>query len=68
MPATTAEANENLFSYMSTLSLSLWDPGRKKKNGERERERSSCENKRDTHTHGGGEIKDLGKSLCLFQV
>lgn len=23
MPATTAEANENLFSYMSTLSLSL---------------------------------------------
>lgn len=35
---------------------------------ERERERESmCENERDTHMVEG-EIKDLGKSLCLFQL
>lgn len=45
MPATTTGANENLFSYMSTLSLRH----REEKKRGRERE-SLCENERDTHT------------------
>lgn len=65
MPATTMGANENFLSYMSTLSLS---PRCKEKkwNGERGK---ACVKMREirTHTTEGG-IKDLGKSLCLFQL
>lgn len=68
MPATTMGANENFLSYVSTLSL--WDTGEEKKkkgrNGGRE---SMCEKERARDTHMvQGEIKDLGKSLCLFQL
>lgn len=50
MPATTMGANENFLSYVSTLSLSLRDTGRKR-GTERGRE-SMCENEREIRTHG----------------
>lgn len=50
MPATTTGANENLFFYMSTLSLSLGH-GEEREKRETEEEKA-CVKMREIHAYG----------------